>query len=90
MKEQNIKDMKTSELMDKLHIELKKEECDDGLVGEIEGELDDRMPFQYIESRIEGDEGLIKQVEGLEKEIEELKRILRKHDHKDGKVVVRL
>ncbi len=88
-----IKNLKTSELLDTLDIESRKKEPNDDLIGNIETEIDSRDPFKYIESRIEGSEdenGLRKDVEELEKEIEELKRLLRKHDHKDGKVVVKL
>jgi len=92
-KKEKIEQLKTSELLDRLDMELRKKDPNDNLVGNIETEIDSRDPFKYIESRIEGNDdgnGLRKDVEELEKEIEELKRLLRKHDHKEGKVVVKL
>ncbi len=92
--EEKIKKLKTSELLDKLNVELKKENSDDYLVGVIETEINDRDPFKYIETRIEGDEdgttGLVKDIEELEKEVKELRKLLKNHDHKDGEVVVKL
>ena len=93
MTKEKISSLKTSELLDRLNVELKKEEIDDEITGEMEQEIDKRSPFRYIETRFEGsedEEGLRNQIEGLQKEIKELKSKLGNHDHKDGIVVVRL
>lgn len=92
-KKEKVENLKTSELLDRLNIELNKEEMDDDVVREIESEIDNRMPFKYIENRIEGSEdedGIRNQIEELQKEIEELKETISKHNHKEGKVVVEL
>ncbi len=91
--EKKIEELKTSELLDKLNIEERKKEQDDNLIRIIETEIDNRYPFKLIESRIEGNEderGLIKDIEELEKEMGELKKLLKNHDHKEGEVVVKL
>lgn len=85
-----IKELKTSELLDRLDIESSKEEADDKLIGAIEEELDSRLPFCYIEHRLEGDEGIVKRLEQLENQVEKLQKQIKDHDHKDGKVVVRI
>lgn len=93
MTKEKINSLKTSELLDRLNIELNKKDVDDDVVGEIEQEIDSRNPFRYIEDRLEGsenEEGLRKQIEELQKELEEIKSKISNHDHKDGRVVVRL
>lgn len=92
-KNKKIKELKTSELLDKLDTENQKKEQDDNLIESIETEIDSRDPFKYIESRLEGNEddvGLRKEIEGLQKELKEIKSKLSNHDHKEGKVVVKL
>ncbi len=93
--ENKIKNIKTSELLDKLDVENSKEDGkeDDKLISEIDTEINNRDPFKYIEKRIEGNEdgiGLIQEVEKLQEQLKEIKDLLKKHDHKDGKVVAEL
>lgn len=93
MEKEKISKLNTSELLNKLDIELRKKEPDEILTEKIETEINSRDPFKYIESRIEGNEdtnGLAQDVKMLVGQMEELQKKLKNHDHKDGKVVVKL
>lgn len=92
--EKIIEDMKTSELLDKLHVEIKEKVVISGWdnADKIARELYSREPFDYLKTEIEGGEdepGFQEDIERLEEEIKKLKEMIRKHGHIDGNVMVK-
>lgn len=86
MVEKKVENLKTTELIDKLN-EVKEDEE----IEELEEELDKRRPFDSIENRFEGeDDGVRDKIKVLEEELEELRNQLKRHDHKEGEVIVKL
>ncbi len=92
-KKNELGKLKTTELLDKIHQEEVKDDLNKGdsdLIEGIESELDKRLPFRVIESRLAGEEGVENQVNELRNKLDEIKKQLLKHDHMEGRVVVKL
>jgi len=75
VKEKQVSEMKTSEIMDKLS-----EDLDDDTFTELDDELDKRTPFRYIKE----------QTDELTEKLETLESNFSKHSHMDGKLVKEL